>query len=39
MARLATERLFDLVSGVAVAQDDAHVTLPVDLVTRESCGC
>lgn len=39
MARLATERLFDLVSGVAVTQDDAHVTLPVDLVTRESCGC
>jgi DNA-binding LacI/PurR family transcriptional regulator len=39
MARLATERLFDLVSGVAVSQDDAHVTLPVDLVTRESCGC
>ena len=39
MARLATERLFDLVSGVAVAQDDAHVTLPVDLVIRESCGC
>ena len=39
MARLATERLFDLVSGVAVAEDDAHVTLPVDLVTRESCGC
>jgi DNA-binding LacI/PurR family transcriptional regulator len=39
MARLATERLFDLVSGVAVSQDDAHVTLPVDLVMRESCGC
>lgn len=39
MARLATERLFDLVSGAAVSQEDAHVTLPVDLVIRESCGC
>lgn len=39
MARLATERLFDVVSGVRIAQEDAHVTLPVDLVTRESCGC
>ncbi len=39
MARLATERLFDLVSGVAVTQADAHVTLPVNLVTRGSCGC
>ncbi|MBB2976412.1 DNA-binding LacI/PurR family transcriptional regulator [Microbacterium endophyticum] len=39
MARLATERLFDIVSGVAIAQDDARVTLPVNLVARESCGC
>lgn len=39
MARLATERLFDIVSGVVIAQDDAHVTLPVNLVKRESCGC
>ncbi|MFB2582415.1 LacI family DNA-binding transcriptional regulator [Herbiconiux sp. P15] len=39
MARLATERLFDLVSGESVGQGDAHVTLPVELVARESCGC
>lgn len=39
MARLATDRLFDLVSGVVATRDDAHVTLPVDLVIRESCGC
>lgn len=39
MARLATERLFDVVSGVPIAQEDSHVTLPVELVTRASCGC
>lgn len=39
MARLATERLFDVVSGVRIAQEDAHVTLPVELVARQSCGC
>jgi len=39
MARLATERLFDVVSGVRINGDDAHVTLPVELVARESCGC
>lgn len=39
MARLATERLFDVVSGVPIEAGDAHVTLPVDLVARESCGC
>jgi len=37
MARLATERLFDLMAGVHIV--DAHVELPVELVTRNSCGC
>lgn len=39
MARLATERLFDLVSGVWPAADEAHLVLPVDFVPRASCGC
>lgn len=39
MARLATERLFDVVSGIHIAPDDSHVILPVELVARESCGC
>lgn len=39
MARLATERLFGLVAGVAVAAEDAHTILPVTLVERQSCGC
>lgn len=39
MARLATERLFDLIAGERVSGEDAHVVLPVDLVPRQSCGC
>jgi len=39
MARLATERLFDLIAGHQVKAKDAHVVLPVDLVERQSCGC
>jgi len=39
MARLATERLFDLVSGVRPTADEAHLVLPVDFVPRASCGC
>ncbi|MGI8900570.1 MAG: LacI family DNA-binding transcriptional regulator [Nocardioides sp.] len=37
MARLATERLFALMAGSA--PEDRHLTLPVELVPRESCGC
>jgi DNA-binding LacI/PurR family transcriptional regulator len=39
MARLATERLFDLIAGERVSGTDAHVVLPVELVPRQSCGC
>ena len=39
MARLATERLFDLIAGERATGDDAHVVLPVELVPRQSCGC
>lgn len=39
MARLATERLFDLVSGTRPAQHETHLVLPVDFVPRASCGC
>jgi DNA-binding LacI/PurR family transcriptional regulator len=39
MARLATERLFDLIAGERVRGEDAHVVLPVELVPRQSCGC
>jgi DNA-binding LacI/PurR family transcriptional regulator len=39
MARLATERLFDLIAGERVTGKDAHVVLPVELVPRQSCGC
>ena len=39
MARLATERLFDLIAGERADGDDAHVVLPVELVPRQSCGC
>jgi DNA-binding LacI/PurR family transcriptional regulator len=39
MARLATERLFDLIAGERVSGSDAHVVLPVELVPRQSCGC
>jgi DNA-binding LacI/PurR family transcriptional regulator len=39
MARLATERLFDLIAGKRVSGEDAHVVLPVELVPRQSCGC
>lgn len=37
LARLATERLFDLVAGRLPRE--RHTTLPVELVRRESCGC
>lgn len=39
MARLATERLFDLVSGTRPREDETHLVLPVDFVPRASCGC
>lgn len=39
MARLAAERLFDLIAGERFAAQDAHSVLPVDLVARQSCGC
>jgi DNA-binding LacI/PurR family transcriptional regulator len=39
MARIATERLFDLIAGERVEGEDAHVVLPVELVPRQSCGC
>ena len=39
MARLATERLFDLLAGERVRGVDAHTVLPVELVPRQSCGC
>lgn len=39
MARLATERLFDLIAGEPIEGEAAHVVLPVDLVARQSCGC
>lgn len=35
MGRLAAERLFDLINGIT---PEAHTTLPVELVLRESCG-
>ena len=37
MARLATERLFDLIAGEPI--DETLLELPVSLVVRESCGC
>ena len=37
MARVATERLFDLIAGVDV--EPSHQELGVELVVRESCGC
>ncbi|MGW6282557.1 LacI family DNA-binding transcriptional regulator [Kribbella sp. NPDC055071] len=37
MARLATEKLFDLIAGKTVG--DTHSVLPVELVLRQSCGC
>jgi LacI family transcriptional regulator len=37
MARLATERLFDLVEGKD--PEPSHLELPVVLVRRTSCGC
>jgi DNA-binding LacI/PurR family transcriptional regulator len=37
MAQLATEKLFDLIDGRAIAQ--AHHEESVTLVTRTSCGC
>jgi len=39
MARLATERLFELTAGNRVEGKDAHVVLAVELVLRQSCGC
>ncbi|TFC65127.1 LacI family DNA-binding transcriptional regulator [Cryobacterium sp. TMT2-4] len=39
MARLATQRLLDIVGGTSLAPRDAHAILPVELVLRESCGC
>jgi DNA-binding LacI/PurR family transcriptional regulator len=39
MARLATERLLDIVDGTVTPEDDAHSLLPVELMLRESCGC
>lgn len=39
MARLATERLFDVVAGKRLAGGEAHAVLPVELVPRVSCGC
>ena len=39
MARLATERLFDLIAGKQIETGDAHRVFPVELVVRESCGC
>lgn len=39
MARLATERLFDLVGGTRPAGGEEHLVLPVEFVPRESCGC
>lgn len=39
MARLATERLFDVVAGNEIEEGLAHAVLPVELVARQSCGC
>ena len=39
MARLATERLFDLLAGERVRGVDAPTVLPVELVPRQSCRC
>jgi DNA-binding LacI/PurR family transcriptional regulator len=39
MARLATERLFDVVAGNEISEQLAHAVLPVELVARQSCGC
>jgi LacI family repressor for deo operon, udp, cdd, tsx, nupC, and nupG len=38
MARLATEQLFDLVSG-ARTTEERHAVSPVEFVARASCGC
>jgi DNA-binding LacI/PurR family transcriptional regulator len=39
MARLAAQRLLDIVGGTVIPKQEAHAVLPVELVTRESCGC
>jgi DNA-binding LacI/PurR family transcriptional regulator len=39
MARLATERLLELVAGRTLRPEDFHTVLEVDLVRRDSCGC
>ena len=38
MARLATERLFDVVAGKSFVGEHAHAVLPVEFVARQSCG-
>ncbi|NEA30602.1 substrate-binding domain-containing protein [Streptomyces sp. SID13031] len=37
LARAATERLFDLIGGARPLE--AHLTLPLEIVIRGSCGC
>ncbi|MEV8376472.1 LacI family DNA-binding transcriptional regulator [Kribbella sp. NPDC056861] len=37
LARAATERLFQLIGGVD--PPERHLTLPLELIVRESCGC
>ncbi len=37
MARIATERLYDLIDGEAI--EEPHTVLPVELTIRQSCGC
>jgi DNA-binding LacI/PurR family transcriptional regulator len=43
MARIATERLFALLdqhaAGDGAPTGPSHIELPVELVTRGSCGC
>jgi DNA-binding LacI/PurR family transcriptional regulator len=39
MARIATDRLFDLLDDGDHRAAAAHTELPVELVTRASCGC
>lgn len=39
MARLAADRLFDLIAGARFTGPDAHAVLPTELVVRQSCGC
>lgn len=39
MARLAAERLLEVVAGGEVPAEQASAVLPVELVARRSCGC